>query len=211
MKKLTGNLTNRALRMGMFLALPLISLAALASGDSYVGAKASWVYSHDACEGQATSCGNDSTGGGLFVGYQVNDWLALEVGYDDLGDITADYPALEQPDVTAHYKGEMQGFELAAKPYWQINENVTLFTKLGALAWSMDVTGDEVGFKHSASDDDWSLLLGAGAEYAFSSNWSGLLEYQWVDNLGGRSTGGTDVSMVSLGLVYHFRSSGVQP
>lgn len=211
MKKLSGNLTNRVRRMGVLLVLPLISLEALASGDSYVGAKASWVYSHDACEGQATSCGNDSTGGGLFVGYQVNDWLALGVGYDNLGTITANYPALEQPDVTAHYRGEMQGFELAAKPSWQINENVSLYSKLGALAWSMDVTGDEAGFKHSASDEDWSLLLGAGLEYAFSSNWSGLLEYQWVDNLGGSSTGGTDVSMISVGLVYHFGSGGVQP
>lgn len=209
MKKLSGKLTNHMRWMGLLLALPMLSLKVLAS--DYVGAKAGWVYSHDACEGQASSCDNDSVGGGLFVGYQVNDWLALEVGYDDLGNITAGYPALEQPDVTAHYKGEMQGFELAAKPYWKVNENLTLFTKLGTLAWRMDVTGDEPGFKHSASDDDWSLLLGGGAEYAFGSNWSALLEYQWIDNLGGSSTGGTDVSMVSVGLVYHFGSGEVQP
>lgn len=211
MKKLIRKLGNHVLRLGMFAALPLMSLEALASGDSYMGAKASWVYSHDACEGQATSCGNDSTGVGLFVGYQVNDWLALEAGYADLGTITADYPALEQPDARAHYKGEMQGFELAAKPYWEVNENVTLFTKLGSLAWSMDVSGAEADFTHTASDDDWSLLLGAGLEYTFSSNWSGLLEYQWIDNLGGSATGGTDVSMVSVGMVYHFGAGEVQP
>ncbi|MDF3013329.1 MAG: outer membrane protein [Cellvibrio sp.] len=206
---MTGTLSKRMRWVGMLLVLTLMPLEALAS--DYIGVKAGWVYSHDACEGQAISCGKESTGGGLLVGYQVNDWLALEVGYDDLGNITADYPAVEQADVTAHYKGEMQGFELAAKPYWQLSENVTLFTKLGTLAWSMDVAGNEVGFKHSTSDDDWSLMLGTGVEYALGSNWSALLEYQWIDNLGGSSTGGTDVSMVSVGLVYHFGISEVQP
>ena len=199
-------LRNSALRVAMALALPLVSLSGQASDHWYVGAKAGWINGSSACEDQATSCGNDTAGGSIYVGYQLNDWLALEGGYDYLGDITADYPALGNPNVSAHYKGEMQGFEFVAKPHWQMTEALSLFAKVGTLAWNMDVTGQEVGFEHNADDSGWSPLLGTGVEYAFNRNWSTLLEYQWVNNVGGDSTGGTDLNMVNLGVTYHFVS-----
>jgi len=195
---------NRVLWMAGLVALPLLSLSGQAAEHAYVGVEAGWTHSHGACEEHARSCGNDSVGGGIFVGYRFNDWLALEVGYDDLGTITADYPARGQPDATAHYEGETQGVELAAKPYWQVNENFALFAKLGTLAWSMEVTGHEVTFEHHASDDGWSPLVGAGAEFTFGRHWTTLLEYQWLDDIGGSSTGHTDVSVVNLGVAYHF-------
>ena len=199
-------LCNRALRATMALALPLISLSGQASEHWYIGAKAGWINGSSACEEHTISCDNDTTGGGVFVGYQLNDWIALEAGYDYLGSITADYPALGNPNVSAHYEGEMQGLEFVAKPFWQVSEAVTLFAMLGTLAWDMDVTGQEIGFEHSANDKGWSPLLGTGVEYGFNRNWSALLEYQWVNDVGGSSTGGTDLSMVNLGVTYHFVS-----
>lgn len=204
-------LCNKILRMAMVLTLPLVSMGGQASNHWYVGAKAGWINGGSACEEHATSCGSDTAGGGVFVGYQVNDWLSLEGGYDYLGDITADYPALGNPNVSAHYKGEMQGFEFVAKPFWQVTDEFSWFAKVGTLAWNMDVTGQEVGFEHSASDNGWSPLLGTGVEYAFNRNWSALLEYQWVNNVGGESTGGTDLSMVNLGVTYHFAAEEVVP
>lgn len=204
-------LRNKALRMAMALALPLVSMEGQATNHWYVGAKAGWVSGSSACEEHATSCGSDTAGGGIFVGYQVNDWLALEGGYDYLGDITADYPALGNPTVSAHYKGEMQGLEFVAKPFWQVTDEFSWFAKVGTLAWNMDVTGQEVGFEHTADDNGWSPLLGTGVEYAFNRNWSALLEYQWVNNVGGVSTGGTDLSMVNLGVTYHFATEEVVP
>lgn len=195
-----------ALPVAMAATLPLISLSGQASDHGYIGVKAGWVHGGSACETHAISCDNDAAGGGISVGYQVNDWLALEAGYDYLGTIKTDYPALGHPDVTAHYQGEMQGVEFVAKPFWQVNESMAVFAKLGTLAWHMEVTGDEVDFEHNASDKGWSPLLGAGVEYAFSRHWSTQLAYQWVNDVGGSSTGGTDLNMVNLGVTYHFVS-----
>lgn len=200
---------NVALRVAIALAIPLISMEGHAANHWYVGAKAGWIKGGSACEEHATACDSDTTGGGIFVGYQANDWLALEGGYDYLGEITADYPALGNPDVSAPYKGKMQGLEFVAKPFWRVTDEVTWFAKVGTLAWNMDVTGQEVGFEHRADDNGWSPLLGTGVEYAFNRNWSALLEYQWVNNVGGESTGGMDLHMVNLGVAYHFASEEV--
>ena len=197
-------LRNGALQVAIGLTISFASVASQAAEHWYVGAKAGWINGSSACEDHATSCGNDTAGGGVFVGYQLNDWLALEAGYDYLGEVTADYPALGNPNVSALYKGEMQGFEVVAKPFWQLSEDLILFAKVGSLAWNMDVTGDEVNFEHTASDSGWSPLLGTGLEYYFSQNWSALIEYQWVNNVGGSSTGGTDLNMLNLGMTYHF-------
>lgn len=202
-------LRNKVLRIGIALAFPLVSMGGQASNHWYVGGKAGWVNGNSACEEHATACDNDAVGGGIFVGYQVNDWLSLEGGYDYLGEMTADYPALGNPNVSAHYKGEMQGLEFVAKPFWQVTDELTWFAKVGTLAWNMDVTGQEVGFEHSADDNGWSPLLGTGVEYAFSRNWSALLEYLWVNNVGGESTGGMDLNIVNLGVAYHFASEEV--
>ena len=136
----------------------------------------------------------------------ATDAVATTNDRQALGKITADYPALEQPNALARYTSEMQGFEIAARPFWQLNGNISLFSKIGTLSWRVNVHGDELTFVHEASDNGWSLLLGAGAEYTFGQRWSARLEYQWMDNVGGSSTGGTDVSMASLGVSYHFGS-----
>lgn len=194
----------RYLVASMVLSAPLVSADGLTSDHWYVGAKAGWVSGSSSCEGHATSCSSDTAGGGIYVGYVVNDWLALEGGYDYLGDITADYPALDNPNVSAHYKGRMQGLEFVAKPYWEMTDALTVFAKAGTLAWNMDVTGQEVGYESTANDNGWSPLLGTGIEYAFNRNWSMSLEYQWVNNVGGSATGGTDLNMVNLAVSYHF-------
>lgn len=173
----------------------------------YVGAKTGWISALDACESNATSCSNDATEFGLFLGYKLNNWLILEAGYNYLGKIKATYPALANSSQIAEYNSEIQALEFAAKPYWQVSDNWSVFGKIGSMYWDVDVTGHEANFTHKASDNDWSLLLGTGVEYAFNRNLSGTLEYQWVNNVGGSDTGGTDISMVNMGLIYRFAST----
>jgi OOP family OmpA-OmpF porin len=191
----------------LLLTLPLPLLA----NDTYVGAKAGWVHGHNACESHSLACDNDALGAGVFAGYELNDWLALEAGYNYFGDMKADYPALGNSDVTAHYTGQVQGIELGAKPYWDLNESTSLFAKVGTLAWWTDVTGNEVGYQHTASDNGWSPMLGAGLEMAMTDNLSARLEYQWFHNVGGSATGGSSINMLSAGMAYRFGSKSVTP
>ncbi|MGY4028282.1 OmpA family protein [Aeromonas rivuli] len=191
----------------LLLTLPFPLLA----NDIYVGAKAGWVHGHNACESQRLTCDNDALGAGIFAGYELNDWLALEAGYNYFGSMKADYPALGHSDVTAPYTGKVQGIELGAKPYWDLNESTSLFAKVGTLAWWTDVTGEEVGYQHSASDNGWSPMLGAGLEMAMTDNLSARVEYQWFHNVGGSATGGSSINMLSAGVAYHFGSKAAAP
>ncbi|WP_421178887.1 OmpA family protein [Aeromonas enteropelogenes] len=200
--------TNQNLGLStILLTLPFFTFA----NDVYVGVKTGWVHGHNACESQRLTCDNDELGAGLFAGYELNDWLALEAGYNYFGKMKADYPALGHSDVIAPYSGEVQGIELGAKPYWKLNDTTSLFTKVGTLAWWTDVTGEEVSFQHTASDNGWSPMLGAGVEMAMSDNFSARLEYQWFHNVGGDSTGGSSINMLSAGLSYRFGSSTPEP
>jgi OOP family OmpA-OmpF porin len=191
----------------LLLTLPLPLLA----NDIYVGAKTGWVHGHNACESQRLSCDNDALGAGIFAGYELNDWLALEAGYNYFGNMKADYPALGHSDITAPYTGKVQGIELGAKPYWDLNESTSLFAKVGTLAWWTDVTGDEVGYQHTASDNGWSPMLGAGLEMAMTDNLSARLEYQWFHNVGGSDTGGSSINMLSAGVAYRFGAKTAEP
>lgn len=193
---------------GLGILLFTCPLPLLASGidDVYVGAKTGWVHGQNACESQADSCNNDSWAGGVFAGYNVNEWLDIETGYNYFGTIKADYPALADSSVNAPYSGKIQGIEFGAKPHWDVTDNVSLFAKAGTLAWWTKVTGDEIGYQHSAKDNGWSPMLGLGVETALTSNLSARLEYQWFDKVGGGDTGGSDINLVSLGLVYQFGS-----
>ncbi|MGL4601505.1 MAG: outer membrane beta-barrel protein [Plesiomonas sp.] len=173
-------------------------------GTWYTGAKLGLVNATGSCESHASHCDKDFAAGELFVGYRLHDWLSLETGYGYLGDIHAIYPALGDPTQPASYKGEMYGLALSAKSYWQINDEWAVFGKVGGLRWSMAVTGNEIGFTHKANDSGWSPILGTGVEYSFNRNWSTALEYLWVNNVGGNQTGGTDLSVINLGVTYHF-------
>lgn len=193
--------------MALSTLLPFGVHSAPQPNSGYIGAKAGWVSASHACGALATDCDNDTAGGGLFGGYVLNDWLAFELGLSYLGEINAAYPALGNPTQTADYKGKVKGIEFVAKPYWQINDNWSVFGKGGTLFWDMDVDGSEVNFTHTTSDSDWSPLLGTGVEYAFNRNWSTTLEYQWIDNVGGSDTGGMDLNVVNLGVIYHFATA----
>lgn len=197
-----------------FITLSLLSLVlplhAMASNDVYIGAKAGWVHGHNACESHNLSCDNDALGAGLFAGYELNDWLAVEAGYNYFGNMKADYPALGHSDVTAPYSGKVQGIELGAKPYWHLNDSTSVFAKAGTLAWWTDVTGDEVGYQHHAKDNGWSPMLGAGLEMAMTDNLSARLEYQWFHNVGGDATGGSSINMLSGGVTYRFGAKATE-
>lgn len=188
----------------MVLALLPAAAHSAVEADSpwYIGAKVSSLSASGACEAQATSCDTGSVGGGLFVGYVMNDWLAFEAGYDVLDDITAEYPAILYPNSTATYVAQTWGVEFAAKPYWQVNEQFSLFAKVGTFFWDMGVTGQEVNFTHNADESGWSPLLGVGGGYAFNKSWSVALEYQHIANVGGSSTGGADFNMINFSVAY---------
>ncbi|MDB1125487.1 OmpA family protein [Vibrio algarum] len=170
----------------------------------YLGSKLSWSYVHNACEPQQLSCDKDMLGGGIYGGVQWNKWIATEIGYLDFGDVDAVYPALMNASIKAPYSSEIKGIEFSLKPSIQINDKLTVFGKVGALAWQNEVKGREIDFDYTKSEKGWDALFGLGTEYALNDQWFLRAEFQQFPNLGGHETGRSNISMLSAGITYRF-------
>jgi OOP family OmpA-OmpF porin len=192
-------------------ALLLMFPPYLLADNIYFGVKSGLVHGSNACQSHNLSCDNNALGAGFFAGYELNDWLAMETGYNYLGNMKADYPALGDNSISAPYSGKVQGIELGIKPYWNLNDSIELFAKVGTLAWWTDVTGNEAGYQHTANDNGWSTMLGSGLEMSITDSLSARLEYQWFHNVGGSSTGGSSINMLSAGISYRFGTNSTAP
>ncbi|MBS4689625.1 outer membrane beta-barrel protein [Aeromonas sobria] len=91
--------------IALFCTFIMSPMSALANENFYIGAKTGWVHGTNACESHRLACDNDALGGGVFAGYELSDWLALEAGYNYFGKMKADYPALANSNITAGYTG----------------------------------------------------------------------------------------------------------
>ncbi|ATA21514.1 OOP family OmpA-OmpF porin [Gibbsiella quercinecans] len=174
----------------------------------YTGAKLGWSQYHDTGfygNGYDNRIGNGPThenqlGAGAFLGYQANQYLGFELGYDWLGRMP--------------YKGSVnngafkaQGVQLAAKLSYPITDELDVYTRLGGMVWRADSKANYGnGTRLSNHDTGVSPLAAVGVEYALTKNWATRLDYQWVNNIGDAGTVGArpDNSMLSLGVAYRF-------
>ncbi|WP_431222909.1 porin OmpA [Serratia sp. L9] len=181
----------------------------------YTGAKLGWSQYHDTgfYGNGYNGIGNGPThnsqlGAGAFVGYQANQYLGFEMGYDWLGRMP--------------YKGSVdngafkaQGVQLAAKLSYPVMDNLDLYTRLGGMVWRADSKahfGDS-GKRLSDHDTGVSPLAAVGVEYALTRDWATRLDYQWVNNIGDAGTVGArpDNGMLSLGVSYRFGQEEAAP
>ena len=175
----------------------------------YTGAKLGWSQYHDTgfYGNGYNGIGNGPThsnqlGAGAFVGYQANQYLGFEMGYDWLGRMP--------------YKGSVnngafkaQGVQLAAKLSYPIMDDLDIYTRLGGMVWRADSKANfNNGLNGRRSDHDTGVspLAAVGVEYALTRDWATRLDYQWTNNIGDAGTVGTrpDNGMLSVGVSYRF-------
>ncbi|MGL4723903.1 MAG: porin OmpA [Scandinavium sp.] len=183
---------------------------AFAAGDAgtwYGGAKFGWSHYFDASGNKdfndnlhdATNFNidHDNVGGGVFSGYQINDWLAVEGGYDYLGNMQIN----GNNDVNGT-KMKSQGLQLSLKTSYGFTDNWDVYGRFGAMGYRAESdTNGRTEFETGIRP-----VVALGTEYAFTQNWAGRLEYQWVSNVGNSNQIGVsaDVSSLTAGLVYRF-------
>ncbi|MEI7431483.1 MAG: outer membrane beta-barrel protein [Betaproteobacteria bacterium] len=128
------------------------------------------------------------------VGYQLNQYFAIEGGYIDFG--KAKYSGtVTGGTVKADIKAS--GFNIAAVGILPINESFSLFGKLGVI----DAKA-EVG---SASATKIKPTYGLGATYNVNKQLGIRVEYELFSKLGdANKTGEADVSVLSAGVAYKF-------
>ncbi|ABS46817.1 outer membrane protein A [Yersinia pseudotuberculosis IP 31758] len=190
------------------LAVALVGFATVAQAAPkdntwYTGGKLGWSQYQDTGSiiNNDGPTHKDQLGAGAFFGYQANQYLGFEMGYDWLGRMP--------------YKGDInngafkaQGVQLAAKLSYPVAQDLDVYTRLGGLVWRADAKGSFDGGLDRASGHDTGVspLVALGAEYAWTKNWATRMEYQWVNNIGDRETVGArpDNGLLSVGVSYRF-------
>ncbi|MCT4703285.1 porin OmpA [Enterobacteriaceae bacterium H20N1] len=188
----------------------LAATNAFAAADAntwYGGAKMGWSHYFDASGNKDFSDNvnnatdfdfdKDNVSGGVFGGYQITPWLAVEGGYDYLGNM----------DIHGNHgvpgaKLESQGLQMSLKASYGLTDNWDIYGRAGAMGYRAETKNAG----HNKFDTGVRPLAAVGTEYAFNKNWAGRVEYQWVSNVGNSNQIGvsSDVSSVSAGLVYRF-------
>lgn len=182
------------------------AMAAGKSGSWYTGLKAGWSDYYNTDMSNKVSMYNnkdtqlgmngDNVAGGAFLGYQATDWLAIEGGYDWLGNASI------SSNNSAGAKMENQGIQLAAKLSLPVHEHIDLYARGGILGWYEEVKSAS----HKESDYGVSPLAAIGSELSFTDDLAMRLEYQYVANIGqgGDNRIITDNGQTSLAVVYRF-------
>ncbi|MEO3989632.1 porin OmpA [Pseudocitrobacter cyperus] len=179
------------------------AFAAADAGTWYAGTKFGWSHyfdantSHDNNHNSDFDYDRDNVGGGVFTGYQITPWLAVEGGYDYLGNMQIHG---KQSGSGATMKS--QGLQLSLKASYGLTNDWDIYGRAGAMGYraESDING------HNRFETGVRPLAAVGTEYAFNKNWSGRLEYQWVSNVGNANQIGvsSDVSSVTAGVTYRF-------
>ena len=142
----------------------------------------------------------------LQLGYQFNDYLAVEGGYIDLG--RSKYSA-------TYTGGSAAGTLKAAGPNLNVlgilpvAQGFSLYGELGVIdakvKANLTATGAGAAATDSYSKTKVRPIYGIGAMYDFNDNLGMRASYERVDSLGDKSRlGRMDVNMYSLGVSYKF-------
>lgn len=103
---------------------------------------------------------------GAAVGYQFNQFFALEAGYIDFGNFGKD-------DVD----GKLKGVNLVAVGRLPLTQSFGVYAKAGAFASSLDVDA----FNESETYDDVSPLVGVGVDFRVTEQLTAFAEYNRYD------------------------------
>lgn len=142
----------------------------------------------------------------LFGGYNFNQYLAVEVGYANLGAPKYNYNGA---GMSGQMKVEQSSAFAAAKATLPVGSQFNVFGKLGATnnhsksVWTSTIADG------SDSDNHVRALFGVGAEFLPLKNVGIRVEYENYGRFGrevdnNRTGGRTDVTMWSVGAVFKF-------
>lgn len=174
-------------KLAAMVSASLLVTSSVAMADVYIGAKVGKTWLDDACN-NTESCDLDGTTAGALLGYNFNDWLALEGGYDYLGKFNG----------AGINRDSSEAFTLAPKLSYALTEKWDLYGKVG---------GARVLYGNSS---DYSYLGAAGVEYAATNNLGVRVEYQYLSDIN-NDVVRAQAHTTTLGLVYRFGGSDNQP
>jgi OOP family OmpA-OmpF porin len=121
----------------------------------------------------------------------------VELGYADLGEITASGPG-------GNASAEANAWDLVGVGILPLGNNFSLYGKAGFYRGEVDGQVNTPGFAGGASENNTDLTFGVGARYDVTRNVAVRAEWQRYSDMGGGNVGESDVDVMSLGLQYQF-------
>lgn len=175
--------------IGAALAATSAPASAQATGPYYAGASFGTT-SIDVCGSLGglglTSCDDEDSGFKIFGGYNFNQNLAVELGWVDLGEITA-----TGPGGTA--KVGIDGFQAAAVGSVPFSPQFRGFGKVGLYMWDISATGPG----GSLSDDGTDVMFGLGVGWKVAPRVELRAEWERFDS-------DDEADLLSIGVQFSF-------
>jgi OmpA-OmpF porin, OOP family len=128
----------------------------------------------------------------LYGGGYFSEYLGAELGYTDFGRTSR-----------AGGSTKAEGFSVSLVGRLPVAPAFNLLGKIGTTYGRTDVTINPASGITPGKESSWGMSYGIGAEYAFSSSWSGVLQYdEYRVKFAG--TGREKINNTSLGVRYKF-------
>lgn len=120
----------------------------------------------------------------VYTGIQTKKWLSFDLGYIFVGDV----------DLVNGGNFNVQGFDIAARPVYHINDLWSVYSKIGLVAYNAANT--------QMDDTDSSLASSTalGLEYKLNNNFYLGGKIQYISQVGGENTGESDLFSYTLGI-----------
>jgi len=134
----------------------------------------------------------DSTAYRVSIGWRLNDYLAIDGGYQNFGRFDQTFDDAGTPiDISL----KADGFTLGAIGSLPLSDRFSLFARGGAFFWDGDAEINDVS---AASPEETNFYYGAGARLALTEKLSVTADGSRYD------LDGTDSTIYSIGLDYRF-------
>lgn len=126
------------------------------------------VFIADVCAQIGVECEIDDSDTGLraFTGFRFNEYIALEGAYVDYGEVSGGVPDL------ADVRGDFKGLTLALMPSIPLGKAVSVYGKIGGVAWYGDLEASSplVDEKVEGDGAGGSMLFGGGVALNLGEN-----------------------------------------
>jgi OOP family OmpA-OmpF porin len=132
----------------------------------------------------------------IFGGYMFNKNFGVEAAYVDLGEVS--YSGLFGGAPVTGGAVELTGFNISALGSYPINEQFSVFGKIGLFLWDAEASDTTGGVPFSAKDDGTDVSFGVGLGYNFSRNLGVRAEWEMF------KTDDADASLISVGVLWRF-------
>jgi hypothetical protein len=122
----------------------------------------------------------DETSVGFRVGYNILEYLAVELGYHDYGE--ADDTVSDGFGGSSDEKIETTSVNFGLKGILPLTNGFSLNARLGVFQWDYEYNSNSVGFSGSGDDDGTDIYYGIGGAYQITEVIGLGIEYTVMDH-----------------------------